>query len=72
MEKGILHIDIQKCAYCGGCTAVCPNSVISLHDETKLEINKELCKCCNLCVVFCPMGALRISGRDYLKVMEKL
>ncbi|VVB89985.1 Heterodisulfide reductase subunit A-like protein [uncultured archaeon] len=61
MKKYGLKVDLLKCVFCGGCVSVCPHNVISLYDETKLEINNDICKHCNICTTFCPMDALRIA-----------
>ena len=50
------HIQ-KRCYFCGGCSAVCPENIITVW-ETKLEIDRERCKECLLCVQLCPAQAL--------------
>ncbi len=54
-----VKIDVKKCIYCGGCTAVCPFNALDLK-ETKIEVNNKACTNCNICVKFCPVEAIKL------------
>lgn len=50
------HIQ-KRCRFCGGCSAVCPENIITVW-ETKLEIDRKNCRECLICVKICPAEAL--------------
>jgi ferredoxin len=50
----------KRCAWCGGCVAVCPEGAITLYERI-IEID-DSCNGCGICLKFCPVGALSEVG----------
>jgi digeranylgeranylglycerophospholipid reductase len=55
----MIHINPDRCAYCGGCVSVCPVAALTLM-ETHLVV-EEVCIDCGDCVSACPVGALSLE-----------
>lgn len=55
----MVTVDRYRCAYCGGCVAVCPEGALTLA-ETHLLVG-EACTDCGNCLSACPVGALRLE-----------
>ena len=55
-----LRLDVETCAECGLCVAVCPYDALVLH-PTILEILQDECVLCDACVIACPTSALAIE-----------
>lgn len=52
-------IDQNKCTFCGGCSAVCPQrAVLVLESESRII---DTCNNCGLCERFCPVSAIYIT-----------
>jgi len=58
-----IRIDRDKCCYCGGCVAVCPEDALVLM-ETELKVTRERCTLCRNCLLFCPVEAIEIETGD--------
>jgi len=52
----IARSDEKKCAWCGGCVAVCPTNAITLQGRG-IEVDDN-CNGCGICLWFCPVGAM--------------
>ena len=50
-------IDVHSCTKCLRCWIYCPDSAISLTEET-IAVNKLYCKGCGICEVECPVQAI--------------
>ena len=67
----------EKCFGCGRCVARCSRGVLSLNEERRLEIRRDLCHGeCPDCAKVCPDKALVFYGRPYtvaevMKVVEQ-
>lgn len=55
-----VRIDVEKCLYCGACTAVCPVYCLELK-ETRLIADNSKCINCTACVRMCPVGAIYLE-----------
>ena len=55
-------IDQNKCTFCGGCSAVCPETAIVIYDDNS-EITED-CKNCGICECFCPVSAIKEPQDD--------
>ena len=53
--------DKDKCVFCGGCAAVCPEEKALILRAEVLEIAHEHCTRCGRCVRGCPMLALSLE-----------
>ncbi|MEW5876195.1 MAG: 4Fe-4S binding protein [Candidatus Zixiibacteriota bacterium] len=60
MPGSELTLDVEACAECGLCVAVCPYEALVLR-PTVLEIIHSECILCDLCVIACPTEALAID-----------
>lgn len=69
--------DVEACAECYSCVAVCPTKAIGpLVQEKGIFIRKNVCNFCFSCVVNCPHNALKAYGcemnvESVLKEVEK-
>ena len=55
--------DVEACAECYSCVAVCPTKAIGpLVQEKGIFIRKNVCNFCLRCVVNCPHNALKAYG----------
>ena len=62
-EKGIVHIDDDKCKRHGACLEACPFDALFYSSEADRYIKCDLCEGRDegpLCVQLCPVGALTI------------
>jgi len=55
-----LTLDMDACAECGLCVAVCGYDALVLRPK-QLEVIQEECVLCDACVVACPTEALAIE-----------
>lgn len=55
----MVAVDRYRCAYCGGCVAVCPEGALTLA-ETQLLVG-ESCTDCGTCLAACPVSALHMG-----------
>jgi len=57
----------SKCICCGACIKACPQSAITISEETKLSHNRSFCDVCRTqeCVSACLHEAASLSGRYY-------
>lgn len=53
----MIHIQENKCDFCGTCVAVCPVDAIEMA-EAELKIIHETCIDCDICVWICPINVL--------------
>ena len=51
------EFDVEKCDFCGGCSAVCPQNAITVFYDL-VEVDKEICNECMVCKKVCPMNAI--------------
>jgi len=64
-EAVIAQVDIDMCAGCGMCVAVCPYDAPSLfwrNGKEYAHVNSALCKGCGSCAAICPSGAMQQLG----------
>lgn len=72
--RGQPVIDGNKCVGCGGCAAVCPPRLISIHTEDdyrEVKVDFSRCTYCARCADVCPEGAMRMSDRFELATNSK-
>ncbi len=53
----MIHIQENKCDFCGTCVAVCPVDAIEMA-EASLKIIHATCIDCDICVWVCPISVL--------------
>ena len=54
--------NIDKCVYCGACTAFCPTDALAFDMQTmKVIFDPEKCNGCELCVSACPVRAMEVN-----------
>ena len=53
----MIHIEKNKCDFCGCCVGVCPVDCIEVM-ESIIEIDNGICIDCDLCVFICPIDVL--------------
>lgn len=54
-------IDATKCIACGTCTAICPESAISLKESNNKKFaigDLKYCKSCGICAQECPVKCI--------------
>ncbi|MFC1887527.1 FAD-dependent oxidoreductase [Candidatus Cloacimonadota bacterium] len=64
-EANIAKVDLDICAGCGMCVAVCPYDapkLIWLNGKEYAHVNSALCKGCGSCASICPSGAMQQLG----------
>src|SRR4030042_2597898 len=62
--RGFPKIDITKCIGCGGCSSVCPSSLIEMIDDgdhTTIIRHFDRCIYCARCQEMCPEKAIEMS-----------
>ncbi len=64
IEQSVVR-NIERCAHCGACIAVCPTKSISIDKDSK-EVKFDFSKCsaCGWCVKVCPYNALEMFLMD--------
>lgn len=60
-DKGVKHVDKDKCIGCGACVTACPWHMPTVNPETR---KSGKCIACGACVQGCPTGALTIVSWD--------
>ena len=55
VQQERIHIDGERCDFCGSCVAVCPEDAIELKSST-IIVDGERCTLCRFCVDICPLG----------------
>ncbi len=61
LSKSVIQ-NLDKCVFCGACTAFCPTSALSFDKESmKVNFNVEKCNGCELCVSACPVRAMEVN-----------
>jgi Fe-S-cluster-containing hydrogenase component 2 len=64
-EKGVVHIDYDKCTNCGACLEACPFDSLFYSRSADTYIKCDLCEGRQegpLCVQLCPVGALTAAA----------
>lgn len=56
----LIHIEPNKCDFCGCCVGVCPQDAIELK-EAEITIIEERCTNCAKCVWSCPLEVLKLQ-----------
>ena len=52
----------EKCAGCGRCVEVCPQSVFEMRDKRALITDQDRCMECGACAKNCEFGAISVSA----------
>jgi 4Fe-4S ferredoxin len=60
-------VGLDRCDFCGGCSAVCPRNAITVFFEY-LEIDQELCNECLVCKKICPVQAILKIPKNHVGV----
>lgn len=64
--RGLVLVDLTKCAGCGSCAYICPTNAIQMYRGPKNRIFPGIrysnCVFCHFCVDTCPTGALKATS----------
>jgi L-aspartate semialdehyde sulfurtransferase ferredoxin len=61
LSKNVIQ-NLDKCVFCGACTAFCPTAALSFDKESmKVVFNVEKCNGCELCVTACSVRAMEVN-----------
>ena len=63
-EKGIIHVEDEKCDVCGWCIEACPYGAIVLDLERTTVLICDLCGGEPKCVEICPTEALTLATEE--------
>ena len=63
-EKGIIHVEDEKCDVCGWCIEACPYGAIVLDLERTTVLICDLCDGEPKCVEICPTEALTLATEE--------
>lgn len=59
--RGILHIKVSLCIFCGICVKKCPADALFVNREDKIwEVDRMKCIICGACVEGCPKKCLTL------------
>jgi heterodisulfide reductase subunit A-like polyferredoxin/coenzyme F420-reducing hydrogenase delta subunit len=62
-----IHVNQDKCGFCGLCIELCPFKAITISGES-LRIDPLKCQACGACIAVCPTGALEAAAiQDEIK-----
>jgi Fe-S-cluster-containing hydrogenase component 2 len=61
MAEGTIHIDNERCDFCGTCVAVCSADAIELKAST-IRVDDAACTLCKNCVDICPLGVPEVRS----------
>lgn len=56
------NFDLERCDFCGGCSAVCPQNAITVY-FSDIDVDNKLCNECLVCKNICPMKAISKKNR---------
>ncbi|MBN2198552.1 MAG: 4Fe-4S binding protein [Candidatus Aminicenantes bacterium] len=67
-QKGVIHINRDRCKGCGFCAEYCPRDVLELSEEFNKKgyhpprvKNEDACCYCQLCEAICPEFAIFVT-----------
>jgi len=63
-EKGIIHVEDEKCDLCGWCIEACPYGAIVLDPERATVLICDLCGGEPKCIEICPTEALTLATEE--------
>jgi ech hydrogenase subunit F len=64
--RGKIWNEIEKCVFCGTCSAKCPSQCISVSKKTATwQYDPSACIFCGVCVEYCPSGCLLQKTERY-------
>jgi 2-oxoacid:acceptor oxidoreductase delta subunit (pyruvate/2-ketoisovalerate family) len=53
-------VDVSLCVNCMLCWLYCPDSAVTLSDETFTGFDLDYCKGCGICADVCPVAAIQM------------
>jgi heterodisulfide reductase subunit A2 len=71
LDPSIAKVDLQRCAGCGQCMAVCPYKAIQLVNYVA-QVNGFLCKGCGTCAATCQNKAMSLIHFDDRELVAEI
>ena len=73
VDPVVAEVDVERCAGCGLCAALCPAGAISpLPHLGRMAVNAALCKGCGACAAVCPSKAANLKHYRINQVLAEV
>jgi ech hydrogenase subunit F len=69
--RGRIYNEIERCNFCGICSAKCPSQCISVSKKNAIwKYEYSACIFCGICASFCPKGCLHQQTDQFPPVLK--